>query len=585
MSSRQLNRRQARWSLFLADYNFEIIVRPGIQQVVSDLLSRQESMQIHPEDEEYRVNKQILLSQDKFITKERSSSLSDNNLITRDNPLALAPVHLITPVHNSDSEEGTTSDYDAAHFDSLEEHSETSEGDESEFGDLAQFLEFRGDTENQDPLWFQYLLTYLWDGYLPMVLPLLVLRKIKSKSKSFMFKDDRLFKKLIRNSQMYHVPYIPYVERESLISKYHSTLGHMQSNTLLPLMELRGYWPTLEVDIKQFQSSCYQCQMNQGALSLSSRPLQPHEPVGIPFLKWGIDWVQDLPKVDGYCNIFSARCYATKRVIYIPTKDRTAATAAHCIFYHIVCKYGVPAEIVSDRGFMDSVLQEYLKVLDIHHLPSSAYSPQTNGLDERGHQDLKGIITKLSDGDPSKWVKLLPYAEFIMNVRISNSTGYSAFYLSHGFEPRLPGDELLTLPPNYYDLSDSGDIALMSSRELARLGQNRAAALQRLKVQAIRMKTYYDRKVGVSESRWKPGDVVKMLNHGQTRFKHRFIGPFYITGCGPNDTYFLQRPDGRRWTSQNGTDTPVNPNYLAPFTEFDAEYYYDGNDNRGNTDN
>jgi hypothetical protein len=28
----------------------------------------------------------------------------------------------------------------------------------------------------------------------------------------------------------------------------------------------------------------------------------------------------------------------------------------------------------------------------------------------------------------------------------------------------------------------------------------------------------------------------------------------------------------------NGTDTPVNPEDLAPYTEFDGEYYYDGND-------
>jgi hypothetical protein len=64
------------------------------------------------------------------------------------------------------------------------------------------------------------------------------------------------------------------------------------------------------------------------------------------------------------------------------------------------------------------------------------------------------------------------------------------------------------------------------------------------------------------------------INYGHTRFKHRFIGPFYIADRGPNNTYFLQRPDGRRWTSQNGTDTPVNPNDLAAFTDFNSEYYY-----------
>jgi hypothetical protein len=68
-----------------------------------------------------------------------------------------------------------------------------------------------------------------------------------------------------------------------------------------------------------------------------------------------------------------------------------------------------------------------------------------------------------------------------------------------------------------------------------------------------------------------------MINHTRTRFKFRFIGPFYIVDKGPNNTYFLQRPDGRRWTAPNGQDIPVNSDDLARFTEFDGEYYYSGN--------
>ena len=165
-------------------------------------------------------------------------------------------------------------------------------------------------------------------------------------------------------------------------------------------------------------------------------------------MKWGIDYVAEMPdNPEGYVNIFSARDYATKRVIYVPTRDDTCETAALCICKEIVCKYGAPQEIVSDRGFIDGTLREYLKILEELHLPSAAYTPRTNGLDERGHQDLKRILTKLCNGDSSKWVKFLPMAEFIMNARISDSTGFSALYFCHGVEPRLPGDELPAFPP------------------------------------------------------------------------------------------------------------------------------------------
>ena len=39
-TARLLNRRQVRWSLFLADFSFYIQYRPGSQQIISDSLSR-----------------------------------------------------------------------------------------------------------------------------------------------------------------------------------------------------------------------------------------------------------------------------------------------------------------------------------------------------------------------------------------------------------------------------------------------------------------------------------------------------------------------------------------------------------------
>lgn len=264
-------------------------------------------------------------------------------------------------------------------------------------------------------------------------------------------------------------------------------------------------------------------------------------------------------------------------MIFVKTKDRKASTAARCIFENIVCKYGVPLEIVSDRAtaFLDQVLQEYLKLLEISHLPTSAYTPRSNGSVERVHRELKSILTKLCNGDIHSWDSFLPQAEFVLNVRISNATGYSPFYLSHGLEARLPGDEIPPVPPGYFDLTDEGDVAAFSSQELASLGQNRAAALQRLKSQAVRMKQQYDQRVGVSSADFKVGDIVKLKNHNTGKFQFKYIGPFYIVDSGPNSTHFLQRLDGRRWTDMSGQDIPVNSEYLSLFTSLDNEFYPD----------
>ena len=155
-----------------------------------------------------------------------------------------------------------------------------------------------------------------------------------------------------------------------------------------------------------------------------------------------------IPKTkNGFTNLFTARCYATKFIILVRTKDRTLNTAAKCIFENIVCRFGVPEEIVSDRAFVNDLLKEYLKVLDTQHLPSASYTPRTTGTLERGHREVNNIITKLCNGDPTRWDEFVPLTQFILNARINNATGFSAFYLCHGLEPRIPGDELPVPPP------------------------------------------------------------------------------------------------------------------------------------------
>ena len=158
---------------------------------------------------------------------------------------------------------------------------------------------------------------------------------------------------------------------------------------------------------------------------------------------------------------------------------------------------------------------------------------------------------------------------------MNNSTGFSPFYLRHGLEARLPGDAIPVVPPGYYDLNDAGDVATLTAKELSNLGQRRAAALQRLKIQAARMKIQYDTKVGVSDFRFQFGDIVKLKNNSAGKFQSKYVGPFYIVDSGPNSTYFLQRFDGKRWTDQAGRDIPVNSEFLTPFSIVDDEIYSD----------
>ena len=65
-TTRSLNRRQARWSTFFADYDFEIVFRPGAQNMKVDALSRRLDFKLSPQDDAYTQQSQCLLKPDQF---------------------------------------------------------------------------------------------------------------------------------------------------------------------------------------------------------------------------------------------------------------------------------------------------------------------------------------------------------------------------------------------------------------------------------------------------------------------------------------------------------------------------------------
>ena len=72
------------------------------------------------------------------------------------------------------------------------------------------------------------------------------------------------------------------------------------------------------------------------------------------------------------------------------------AKVATFIRSHIIFTYGVPHELISDRGVhfrgeVDTLLQRY----DIQHHRSSAYKPQTNGAVEAANKNIKRILRKM----------------------------------------------------------------------------------------------------------------------------------------------------------------------------------------------
>jgi hypothetical protein len=129
--SKQLNRRQARWSLFISDFNFILKYRPGHLQVVSDALSKRLTHVLNQEDERY--NFQVLLPKALFV--------NSNHLVKVDRRVRLNISGDSVEVNMLESSEEDTrsvsnSDYDVNDYQS-EVEDDSSDEELSGIGDVS----------------------------------------------------------------------------------------------------------------------------------------------------------------------------------------------------------------------------------------------------------------------------------------------------------------------------------------------------------------------------------------------------------------------------------------------------------------
>ena len=78
------------------------------------------------------------------------------------------------------------------------------------------------------------------------------------------------------------------------------------------------------------------------------------------------------------------------------------------------------------------------KQLGISRSVTSAYHPQTNGLDERTNQTLKVRMARLVNEHQDDWDEYLEEIAFSIRTQKQASTKYSPFFLMFGRHARSP---------------------------------------------------------------------------------------------------------------------------------------------------
>ncbi|GKA96500.1 reverse transcriptase domain-containing protein [Tanacetum coccineum] len=218
------------------------------------------------------------------------------------------------------------------------------------------------------------------------------------------------------------------------------------------------------------------------------------------------------------------------------------------VWDNIVCRFGLPGEIVSDNGkqFCDNPFKDWCARLSILQRFASVKHPQTNGLVERANRSLgEGIKARL-DRHKGRWVEELSHVLWAHRTTIKVSTGDTPFSLVYGTEAVIPAEigmpTIRTAEVNIATNDDERRIDLDILEE-----RREQAAIQEEKAK-LQMKGYYDAKVrGVS---FRPGDFVYRANdasHAEDtgKLRPKWEGPYEVTEALGKGAYKLRDMDGR----------------------------------------
>ena len=170
--------------------------------------------------------------------------------------------------------------------------------------------------------------------------------------------------------------------------------GHLAEKKFFDRLS-RVWWKGMRNDVHKFCRSCLVCSTRKGTRGTCKPPLQPI-PVGGPFHRVGVDILQLTLTTKGNRYVVVFMDYLTKWPEAFAIPDQTAETIAKVLVEEVICRHGIPEELLSDRGvnFLSSLIQEICELLGMRKINTAGYHPQTDGLVEKFNSTLINMIAK-----------------------------------------------------------------------------------------------------------------------------------------------------------------------------------------------
>jgi cleavage and polyadenylation specificity factor subunit 1 len=322
-------------------------------------------------------------------------------------------------------------------------------------------------------------------------------------------------------------PIVPYTWRRRVFEAVHN-LSHPSVRTTRRLAASKFVWHGLHKEVGAWAKSCVSCQ----TAKVQRHVKAPLDTFKVPKQRFGhinIDIVGPLPQSQGFTYLLTIVDRFTRWPEAIPLTDISTTTCARALVRNWVARFGIPAEMSSDRGsqFTSELWTSLTKLLGVRHCRTTAYHPQSNGLVERFHRHLKAALRARLQGP--NWMDELPWILLGIRTAPKEDLATSSAELVYGQTLTVPGDFIPA-------------------------GNN--AQQPMLHLQALRNKVRSLAPVPTCQHGLQPSSVPKDLSSSQyvfirrdshrSAFQHPYEGPFKV--ISPGKKVFILDRGGRAET-------------------------------------
>jgi transposase InsO family protein len=236
--------------------------------------------------------------------------------------------------------------------------------------------------------------------------------------------------------------YLPARYRKEAMCEAHDSIlrGHNAAHKTYLKISTSYFWKKMRQDIERHQSFCLRCQQRKKSMNKKT-PLAPLPIPDRPNLRIHDDLFGPMLTADSNKKFVLCITDAfTKYAVVTAIANKEAETVADAIYKDWFAKFGIPAQIHTDRGkeFVNKLSAELFQLLNVRHTKTSPAHPQCNAQVEVFNKRVKKFLQSFVDDTTLNWETFLPALAISYNTSYHSTIATTPFELLFGEKARLP---------------------------------------------------------------------------------------------------------------------------------------------------